>query len=197
MSAYSHLFMAPSAAPIRTLKTAEERREAVLVAAIPHFARRGYYGTPTTAIATSAGISQAYLFRLYPTKQELFIAVVERCMEQVREAFRHAAAPHAGDLDAQFEAMGETYKELLSDRDMLLNQLQSYAASDEPAIRTAVQAQYGRIVDTVRDVTGAPDDRVAAFFAVGMLMTVVSAIGAQDLQEPWVQSLMNGIEKPC
>ena len=189
--------MASPATSTRKLQTAEERREAVLVAAIPHFARRGYYGTPTTAIAASAGISQAYLFRLFPTKQELFIAAVERCMERVREQFRAAAAPHAGDVDAAFEAMGETYSALLGDRDMLLTQLQSYAASDEVEIREAVQAQYGRIVDTVRELTGAPDDRIAEFFATGMLLTVIAAIGAHELETPWVHSLMNGLDKPC
>jgi len=189
--------MASTASSTRKLQTAEERREAILVAAIPHFARRGYYGTPTTAIAASAGISQAYLFRLFPTKQELFIAVVQRCMDQVRERFRQAAAPHAGDMDAAFDAMGEAYSALLDDRDMLLSQLQSYAASDEPAIREAVQAQYGQIVDTVREVTGAPDDRITEFFATGLLLTVLAAIGAHELESPWVQTLMGGLDKPC
>jgi AcrR family transcriptional regulator len=181
----------------RTLSTADVRREDLLVAASTQFARRGYYGTPTTEIARDAGISQAYLFRLFPTKLELFVAVVDRCMEQVDDAFRAAAAPHRGDLDAALDAMGEAYSEMLNDRDRLLLQLQGYSGADDPQIRDAVQRGYGRIVDTVRELTGADDERVAGFFATGLLLTVMAAIGAHDLDRPWAQSLMNGIKNPC
>ncbi len=193
MSAYSHLVMMQASATVpRTLQTAEERREAVLEAAIPHFARRGYYGTPTTDIAHDAGISQAYVFRLFPTKQELYIACLERCMGRIRLGFEHAAAPHAGDVDAVFDAMGDTYKALLSDRTMLLNQLHSYSACEEPDIRAAVQEQYGLIVDTVQRLTGADDVRVSDFFAHGMLMTVVAAMRADELDTPWARTLLAG-----
>lgn len=181
----------------RTLKTAEERREAVLVAAIPQFAKRGYYGTPTTDIARDAGISQAYVFRLFPTKQALFIAVADRCMDTIRASFERAAAPHAGDMDAAFDAMGSTYSALLEDRDLLLIQLHSYAACEDPVVRAAVQAQYGRIVETVRAVTNAPEDRLTDFFSTGMFLAVMTAMRATDLDLPWAQALMGGLDKPC
>lgn len=179
-------------APVTTrkLQTAQARRDDVLAAAQEHFAQRGYYGTPTTEIARAAGISQAYLFRLFPTKRELFLACVERCMGAVRESFQHAAAPHAGDADAMFAAMGGRYAELLQDRTMLLAQLQSYAACSDPEIVAVVRREYGRLVDMVREATGAPDERVSGFFAHGMLMTVVAAMGAHELDEPWARTLL-------
>jgi AcrR family transcriptional regulator len=182
--------MTPQVATARRLQTADERRSSLLDAAQRHFAQRGYWGTPTAEVAKAAGISQAYLFRLFPTKEELFIACAERCFEHVHEAFRRAAAPHAGDPDAMFEAMAMTYAELLQDRDMLLSQLQSYAACDAPAIRASVQRHYGRLVDLVRETTGAPDERIGQFFATGMLLTVVAAMGADQLDEPWTRTLM-------
>jgi len=189
--------MAAAQGTARKLQTAEERREDVLHAAMPLFAVKGYYGTPTTDIARAAGISQAYLFRLFPTKEELFIAVAERCMDSVREAFRRAAAPHAGDEDAMFVAMGDAYETLLADRDLLLMQLQSYAACQEPAIRTAVRRHYGLIVDMVRETTGADQERVSSFFATGMLLMVVAAMSAHELDAPWAVGLMAGIDKDC
>ncbi|HVP01661.1 MAG TPA: helix-turn-helix domain-containing protein [Solirubrobacteraceae bacterium] len=189
--------MTPAERAARRLQTADERREDVLAAARPQFARKGFYGTPTAEIARDAGISQAYLFRLFPTKEELFIAVTERCMEAVGEAFRRAAAPHAGDEDAMFAAMGEAYEGLLADRDMLLAQLQAYAACEEPAIGDAVRRRYGLLVDMVRETTGAAEERVTAFFATGMLLTVIAAIGAHELDEPWARSLMAGIDEDC
>ncbi|MDQ3723189.1 MAG: TetR/AcrR family transcriptional regulator, partial [Actinomycetota bacterium] len=71
----------------RTLSTAEERREEILQAAERVFAARGLHGTPTMEIAKAAGISQAYLFRLFPTKAELFMALVERCNARVLRTF--------------------------------------------------------------------------------------------------------------
>ena len=189
--------MTPVPVTARKLQTAESRREDVLAAAQEHFAIKGYWGTPTTDIAKAAGISQAYLFRLFPTKQELFIAVVERCMGAVRESFEHAAAPHAGDPEAMFEAMGRRYADLLDDRTMLLAQLQAYSACSDPKIRPAVQRHYGKLVDMVRESTGADDERVSSFFAKGLLLTVIAAMGAHELDAAWARALLAGHRKDC
>ncbi|WP_406530887.1 helix-turn-helix domain-containing protein, partial [Streptomyces sp. I8-5] len=57
--------------------SAEERRESVIRAAITEFARGGYSATSTEAIAKRVGVSQPYLFRLFPSKQAMFLAAVE------------------------------------------------------------------------------------------------------------------------
>ncbi len=190
---HTHTFaMTPAAITARKLQTADARRVDLLAAAQEQFALQGYWGTPTTDIAKAAGISQAYLFRLFGTKRELFIACVERCMGSVREAFERAGAPHAGDTDAVLDAMGDTYAQLLSDRTMLLAQLQSYAACGDPEIRAAVQEHYGRLVDMVRRVSGADDERVSSFFATGLLLTVVAAMGAHELDADWARALLAG-----
>ena len=77
----------PASSPSRTLSTAEARRETILQAAERVFAARGLHGTPTIEVAKAAGISQAYVFRLFPTKAELFIALVQRCNERVHRTF--------------------------------------------------------------------------------------------------------------
>ncbi len=61
--------------------SAEERRESVIRAATTEFARGGYHGTSTEAIAKRVGVSQPYLFRLFPGKQAIFLAAAERCVE--------------------------------------------------------------------------------------------------------------------
>ena len=61
--------------------------------------RTGLHGTPTMEIAKAAGISQAYLFRLFPTKAELFMALVERCNARVQRTFEDAAAAARGVAD--------------------------------------------------------------------------------------------------
>ena len=63
---------------------------AVLEARERRVRARGLHGASTDAIARSAGISQPYLFRLFGTKKELFIAVIERCFARTLESFRAA-----------------------------------------------------------------------------------------------------------
>jgi AcrR family transcriptional regulator len=60
--------------------TADQRREAVVVAAMAAFAAKGLYGTATEEIARRAGISQPYLFRLFGSKLNLFLVVLERAL---------------------------------------------------------------------------------------------------------------------
>ena len=77
--------------------SAAERRELVLDAAVTEFAVHGLAGTSTEDVARRAGISQPYLFRLFPTKKTLFVELVDRCYRRVEETFIAAAErPHAG-----------------------------------------------------------------------------------------------------
>ena len=174
----------------RTRLTAEERREHVLVAAIAEFARTGYHGTPTEAIARRAGISQPYLFRLYGTKKELFLAAAERCLRDTYETFLSAAAGKQGE-DA-LHAMGAAYVALLGDRSRLLGQMQAYAACDDPEVCSAVRRGYGQLVELVERVSGASPEVVSAFFAKGMLLNVIAAMSLLDADEPWAQRLIEG-----
>ena len=67
--------------------TADERREAVIAAAAIEFAGGGFAGTATDAIARRAGVSQPYLFQLYRTKKELFLATVRDSFERITGRF--------------------------------------------------------------------------------------------------------------
>src|ERR671937_2046816 len=111
-------------------KSAEERRESVLAAALQEFAERGLDGASTEAIAARAGISQPYVFRLFGTKKGLFKAVVSRCFRETLELFQRAAEGKRGR--PALEAMGRAYREeLLPDKTRLRAQMQAYAACDD------------------------------------------------------------------
>ena len=73
---------------VKTRQTAEERREEILEAARYEFAARGLHGTSTEDIARRAGISQPYVFRLFGTKKELFMASAR--VVPARDARDHA-----------------------------------------------------------------------------------------------------------
>src|SRR5215210_8257171 len=124
-----------------TRMSAQERREAILEVAREQFAAAGFHGTSTETIAEEAGISQPYLFRLFGTKKELFVASVARCFRQTLETFQRAAEGKRGE--EALEAMGRSYVELLlPDRTRLRAQMQAYAACDDPEICGIVRAGY-------------------------------------------------------
>jgi AcrR family transcriptional regulator len=172
-------------------KSAEERREAVLEAALEEFAARGLAGASTEAIAAKAGISQPYVFRLFGTKKELFKAVINRCFRETLELFQRAAEGKRGE--AALEAMGDAYvNQLLPDRTRLLGQMQAYAACEDPGIRGAVRAGYGDLVAYVERVSGLPPQAIAQFFAAGMLLNVIACMDLSDSAEPWAARLLEG-----
>jgi len=160
---------------------AAERRELVLDAAVAEFGVHGLAGTSTEDVARQAGISQPYLFRLFPTKKALFIALVERCFQRVSEAFSAAAADRVGE--EALDAMGHAYEELLEDRTLLLLQMHAYAASDDPEIRAATRAGFRRVWLLVERMTGLGFERITEFFAMGMLMNVAAALDLPAVDE--------------
>jgi AcrR family transcriptional regulator len=181
-----------------TRQTADERREAVLTAALEEFARAGYRGASTEAIARKAGISQPYLFRLFGSKKELYLAGVRRCFRRTLETMQAAAEGLRGE--EALVAMGRAYTELLStDPLMLQAQLQTYAAAvDDDDVRRAAREGYGDLYTYVERVSGASAARLARFFATGMLLNVIAALGLHEEQEPepWALGLLTGSRGP-
>jgi len=183
--------MASSPSSTRTLSTADERRETILTAAERVFAARGLHGTPTMEIAKAAGISQAYLFRLFPTKSELFLALVQRCNERIHRTFADAAAEAkaAGEQNI-LKAMGHAYIDLLADRNLLLVQLHAHAACDDEAICEEMRRGFERLVELLERETDAGPDVIQGFFAKGMLLNVLAAMRAEQVDAPWARILL-------
>ncbi len=162
---------------------AGQRRELVLGEAMAAFAAHGYAGTSTEEVARRAGISQPYLFRLFPTKKALFLALVERCFRRVRDAFESAAGELTGE--EALMAMADAYEVLLDDRILLLLQMQAYAACDDPEIRDATRTGFRKLWEQVERITGLPYQTVVDFFAVGMLMNVAAAMNLPEVDGRW------------
>lgn len=180
--------------PSSTRLSAAERKDAVLEAALVEFADRGYAATSTEDIAVRAGISQPYLFRLFGTKKDLYIASVSRCFRETLQLFQRAAEGLRGD--EALHAMGEAYMEALqSDKLRLRAQMQAYAAADDPEIRAVVRAGYGDLVSYVRRVSGAGWPELWNFFAAGMFLNVLASMHVDEATEPWMSDLLEGCGK--
>ena len=172
-------------AALSTRRSAAERRIEIVEIAISHFAMHGYNGTSTDPVAREAGISQPYLFRLFGTKRELFLACHEVMHGRIAETFAEAA--RAVPPEQRMPAMGSAYTDLLADRTALLFQMQSYGACSDPEIQARVRERYADLVRQVADATGAGPAQLWGFFANGMLLNVIAALNLEVLapSEEW------------
>jgi AcrR family transcriptional regulator len=165
---------------VHTRHTADERRENVVAEATREFAAHGFAGTSTVAIAKRVGVSQPYLFQLFGTKKDLFIAAVRACFGRVRMRFESVAQEarrESTDPEHILQQMGLAYCELLADRDMLRLQMQAYAACDDRDIQRVVRTEWTSLYDSVARVSSASEEQMHHWFAEGMLMNVAAMVG--------------------
>ena len=167
--------------------TADERRAEVVEAAVVAFGRGGYAGTSTEEIARLAGVSQPYLFRLFGTKQELFLAAVGRAFDRIEGAFseaaKHPVLVEGGD--PVLAAMGHAYGDLLEDRWLLRIQLHAFAACEDPVVRAFVRERFAQLVAHVAALASVSPLALRTFFAEGMLINVAAAMELTEADIVW------------
>lgn len=84
--------------------SAQDRRNQILDVATQLFARQGFEGTTTRAIAERAGVNEAIIFRHFPSKELLYRAVIEK---NVRES------GHASSIRAILERDGDLRESMI------------------------------------------------------------------------------------
>jgi AcrR family transcriptional regulator len=186
---------AAEAAVRRQRVPAHERRDALIDSAVHEFAHGGLHGTPVDRIARAVGVAQPYVFALFGSKRNLFLAAVERGFELIDATFAAAAASFDSatappDSDV-LKWMGEAYVETLRNhRDYLMLQHQSYAACGDPVIRERVRQLFAGLINHVQRLSGAEPERIDDFFRYGMWLNVAAALEVDDLSVScsWVQS---------
>ncbi|MEU7831961.1 TetR/AcrR family transcriptional regulator [Nonomuraea sp. NPDC049129] len=185
-----------------TSTKSDERRRAIVAAAMDCFAQKGFYGTTTHEVAERVGISQPYLYRLYSNKEALFAAVVDHVSVVMTETLvAHSPASGGGGLtseaasrgagpasEAALDAARGAYTALIADRTILRFLMHANCAAGEPLVGQAVRRCYAKQVDTVRRLLG-DDDAVRRWFGAGMLDNVVAVLGLADIDEPWAHVL--------
>lgn len=70
----------PKSSPKKLKMSADDRKDAILQQALTLFARDGYHGVTTRQLAKAAGVSEALLFKYFPTKQALRDKLYRHCM---------------------------------------------------------------------------------------------------------------------
>lgn len=162
--------------------SADDRRAQIIAAAAEVFGERGYAGGTTDAIAKQAGISQAYVVRMFGTKEKLFSAVGEVGRDRVVGAFRDAIArfPEGATSVEKQSMLGLAYTSLIEDRGLLLSLLQLFAQGHDPVLGEQARACFLDVFRVIRDEAGLGPQVATDFFSRGMLITILMAMRMPD-----------------
>jgi len=155
-----------------------DRRGLVLDAAVAEFGDHGWHGARIEVIATRAQISHPYLLRLFSSKRELFVTAMDSAFERMETAF--TAAVEQTD-DDPILALGEAYRLLLREDPAALRlHMHALAVAGDQEVGEAVTRRYAALLERMRELTGASEDRVRTCFAVGLTLTVVTVLDLPD-----------------
>lgn len=180
-----------------TLSTAERRRPVVADAALTAFARGGYHGTTIADVAAEAGISPAYVFKLFSGKDALFVTALELCFEQIAAALARGADGAADQSPTGvLDAMGGAYADLVRDRTLLLLQVHAQSVAEIPEIGQALRTGIGAVTSFAKRRSGGDDEAVQRFMAYGQLCHLLVTAGIDDQAGDWAAILSRGIRHP-
>ncbi|MFC5470074.1 TetR/AcrR family transcriptional regulator [Cohnella suwonensis] len=149
------------------------RKEQILNSAAALFASQGYYKTTTAHVAEAVGVTQPYVFHFFKSKEQLYLAVVERAFRRMRNAFVSVDAP----ADQLAFRMGEAFNALLAThRNEMLLMMQAYA-TPEPAVRQFTKECFSDIYDRVKERfvnAGVPNAgrEASSFISCGLIITL-------------------------
>jgi AcrR family transcriptional regulator len=122
-----------------------ERREMLLAAAREQFARHGFHGAATAAIARDAGCSEAVLYRHFASKRDLLLATLEREIGGRIEEGRAIAPPSGAAVP---DALPGVLRQRLDDPEMWITIrliLLSIAMTDDPEVGEIMRGWFGRV----------------------------------------------------
>jgi AcrR family transcriptional regulator len=178
MSSVSSSTASASASDTARRLTSDERREQIVRAAIAVFGARGYVGATTDEVAKAAGVSQPYVVRLFGTKESLFLAALNECLEILLDRFRTAAA--AKDSDEPLERrIGHVYVGLLDVRGLHQTLSHAFLLGAHPVIGPCARDGFAQVWAFLRD-TGFDSEAAREFLAQGMLITTMIGLRLVD-----------------
>lgn len=117
----------------------DDRRDAIVAIAQESFIANGYSGTSMSAIAARLGGSKGTLYNYFKSKEELFVAVVEKKCAQILGMMNEAEIKSAGDLRVTLIDFGEHFLGLVLNDDSIATFRLAVAESDRfPEIGGAI-----------------------------------------------------------
>lgn len=177
----------------QTRYSSADRREQILDVATGLFAQQGFQGTTTKVIAEKSGVTEALIFRHFPSKVELYWAVIERKIDCAGPLEHLLENLEAGGDDLEilsrvaFEVLERRAKDQTLSRLLLFSALEKHELS-ERFFRNYIANYFEVLARFVRE--GIASGR---FREVDPLLAARGFLG-MVIYHSWIQELYGGKE---
>ncbi len=154
------------------------RRAQLLDAALEVFVAQGYHAAAMDEIAERAGVSKPVLYQHFPSKLDLYLALLQQSSDMIIEAIRRALAS-TQDNRIRVEATMEAFYDYVANAQGAFRLVFESDLTNEPAVRAQVdrvtEACAAEIAQVIHADTGLPDE-ISGLLAVSLVgMGQVSA----------------------
>ena len=126
--------------------SAPQRRSQLLAVAGRMFAEQGFHGLSMEQLADAAGVSKPVLYQHFPSKRELYLALVNDAAEELQAQVRKALEGTT-DNEARVEASIAAYFDFVEDQRFQL--LFGTAEMNDDSVREAVDGALARIANVI------------------------------------------------
>jgi AcrR family transcriptional regulator len=151
--------------------SAPERRKQLLAVAVDEFGVQGYHITTMNRLAEAAGVTKPVLYQHFPSKRDLYLAVLDDVGERLRSAIS-AAASLATTAHEQVEAGFGAYFGFFANEPAAFQVLFGDAARTDDEFSVVSHRVEVELADTIADLitvgTDPDDRRLLAFGIVGL-----------------------------
>jgi AcrR family transcriptional regulator len=173
----------------KTRLSAHERRTQLLDVAGALFAEHGFHGLSMEQLADAAGVSKPVLYQHFPSKRELYLALVHDAIAEMESQIRKALEG-TRDNRARVEGAITAYFDFVEDRRFRL--VFGAAEATDADVRDVVEQAMSRTSEAVGQLIAedAGLDRAAA----GLLATGLRGL-ATEAARWWTDAEVNGLDK--
>ncbi len=150
-----------------------ERRAQLLGSALEVFVAQGYHAAAMDDIADRAGVSKPVLYQHFPSKLELYLALLDESCDTIIDNCRQALASTQDNKQRVAATMDAFFEYVAGDSGAFRLVFES-DLTNEPAVREHVERVTtecaAMIAGVIRDDTGLPEEasRLLAVSLVGM-----------------------------
>jgi AcrR family transcriptional regulator len=176
---------APVAPARKQRRRADQRRQDLLQAALITFAENGYHGARTSDIARRAGVSQPYVYALFPDKRALFLACNDWTADRIRDALRDGSGQAREGQDA-LRLLGRQWAAMVQATPHLTQfQIQAFAAaSADPEIAGPVRDRFIELIELSERLLDVPRQQVLRYLASALLFNMAVSLDVPEEYRP-------------
>lgn len=84
----------------KSIRNAEEKQNSIVQAALVLFLKQGYGDTSMDAVSRQAGVTKQTVYRYYPSKETLFVAVMEKIRTEEAAPYEFGSGSLAEELSS-------------------------------------------------------------------------------------------------